>query len=150
MNTHNFLAPWRGYAALISVFVAMAVLPPAATAATVTYSDSSCTSFAVSGTPPNQTVTCVTAGGGTPVCAPTANPASPLAGQQTTISANCSNQPTANSYVWTDSSASTACTSLTGPTCDVMKSRARTVTYTVKASNAAGAGLPATIDVTWR
>lgn len=145
MNTHNFLAPWRGYAALISVSVAMAVLPLAATAATVTYAGSSCTSFAVSGTPPNQTVTCV-GGSGVPVCAPTANPASPTVGQWTTISANCSNQPTANSYVWTGG----PCIYETGPTCAVKKDRSTTVEYTVKASNGAGTGSATQISVTWQ
>jgi hypothetical protein len=84
-----------------------------------------------------------------PVCAPTANPPSPLAvGQPTTISANCSNQPTANSYVWTGGNCAT---STTGPTCTEQKSRARTVEYTVKASNTAGTGSASpSLSVTWQ
>ncbi len=115
--------------------------------ATLTYSDVNCTSFALSGTPPAQTLTCVGGGGaGVPICAPTANPATPAAGQATTISANCSNQPNANSYVWTGG----GCSGITSAICTVTKSRRTTVTYTVQASNGAGIGSPAQIVVTWR
>src|ERR1041385_8084021 len=68
-------------------------------AATFTYTNPACASFTVTGTSPTQTVTCVTSAGGVPVCTPSANPPSPAIGQQTTISANCTNQPTA--YTWT-------------------------------------------------
>lgn len=147
MNIRTILAPWRAAAVLlVAAALALAALPRPATGASVTYTSPSCTSFVVSGTPPNQTVTC--SGGssnGVPVCAPTANPASPLPGTTTTISANCSNNPTANSYSWTGG----ACTLSAGPTCIVGKSRATSVAYTVKASNASGTGAAAGITVTW-
>jgi hypothetical protein len=78
------------------------------------------------------------------VCAPTANPAAPTRGQSVTISANCSNQPTA--YVWTGGQ----CLGLTTPTCKMTKTRAATVNFTVLGSNASGAGTAAPISVTWQ
>jgi hypothetical protein len=100
----------------------------------------------VSGTPPTQTVTCVTVGTGVPSCAPTANPASPAIGQQATISANCGNGPLANGYVWTGGT----CVGITGSTCTVVKSRAVSITYSVSGSNASGPGAAAPITVTWK
>jgi hypothetical protein len=119
---------------------------PQAPAATLNYNNPACGSITVSGTPPTQTVTCVPAGGGAgaPVCTPTAIPAAPTLGQSTTISANCTNQPT--SYLW----AGGACLGLTTATCKVSKLKAVTVTYSVTATNAAGAGTPAQISVTWQ
>ena len=116
-----------------------------ATAGSVTYTNPSCSSFVVSGTPPTQTITCVAAGA-VPVCAPTASPASPQVGQQATISANCSNGPSANGYVWTGGT----CAGHIGSTCTVVKSRPVSVIYSVSASNAAGPGTAAQITVTWQ
>jgi hypothetical protein len=126
--------------------VASVVVPvsPLATGATMTYAGAGCTSFALSGTAPNQTLTCVTSGGGSaPVCVPTAKPLAPAALQSTTISANCSGGP--SSYVWTGA----ACAGITASACTVTKSKAMSVTFTVQASNAAGQGSPAQITVTW-
>jgi hypothetical protein len=130
-----------------SALVAIAAIctSPLAPGATATYSNSACTSFVLSGTPPNQMVTCVTAAGGVPVCVPTANPPSPAIGQSTTISANCSNSPSANGYVWTGG----ACVGLTGATCTVAKSRAMSITYSVSGSNGSGTGPAAQITITW-
>ena len=110
----------------------------------LTYVSPSCSEFVTSGTPPNQTLTCIS-GGSVPVCAPSASPAAPAKGQATTISANCSNQPLANGYAWTGGT----CAGSTGPTCTASRSRAGTVTYSVRAVNGAGAGPPAPISVTW-
>jgi hypothetical protein len=118
--------------------------PPSQTM--LTFTDPACTSFALTGMPPAQTLTCVGAGGGgVPVCAPTANPPAPAVGQRTTISATCTNQPNANGYVWTGGS----CVGTTGPTCTVSKGKVTSITYTVSARNAAGAGLPASITISW-
>jgi hypothetical protein len=101
--------------------------------------------LALSRTPPNQILTCLAGGGATPVCSPTANPAAPTAGQSTTISANCSNQPNANGYVWSGGN----CATVTGSSCLTTQRRPGTVTFTVKASNAAGQGAPGQLSVTW-
>ena len=142
------LAPRPAAACALALATAVLALSPApsAPAATLNYSNPACSSFVVSGTPPTQTVTCVAAGGGAgvAVCAPAANPTAPAIGQSTTISANCSNQPT--SYLW----AGGACLGLTTATCKVSKLKAATVTYSITASNAAGAGTPAQISVTWQ
>ena len=113
--------------------------------AMLTFTDPTCASFALTGTPPAQTLTCVGGGGSVPVCALTASPSAPAVGQQTTISANCSNQPNAGGYVWTGGT----CAGATGPTCTVSKGRVISVTYTVSARNGAGAGPPASITVSW-
>jgi Putative Ig domain/PQQ-like domain len=110
--------------------------------ASFTFTDAGCTSFAMSGTPPAQTLVCV-GGGGVPVCAPTANPPAPVAGQTVTISANCSNQPTG--YVWKGG----GCTGNTSA-CAVTKARRTTITFSIQASNAAGTGAPASITVQWK
>ena len=146
VNTEDLLAPWRA-AAIGAAFVSIVALAfaPVAMAANVTFTSSNCSSYALSGTAPNQTVTCVAGGGGgggVPVCAPTANPPSPSVGEATTISANCSNAPTG--YKWTGGTCTHA-----GSTCTVEKSSAASVTYTVKASNSSGSGTPASITVTW-
>jgi hypothetical protein len=114
--------------------------------AVLTYTDAACTGFALGGAPPAQTLTCVGGGGGggVPVCAPAANPATPAAGQSTTISANCSNQP--NGYVWTGGT----CVGTTGATCTVSKRRAGPTTYTVSATNGTGTGAAASITVNWQ
>jgi hypothetical protein len=111
----------------------------------MTYSGGSCTNFALTGVPPNQTLTCVS-GGGVPVCTPTANPSAPARGTSTTISANCSDQPFPNGYLWTGG----ACAGRTTPTCTVSRNRTGTVVYSVKATNGAGAGARGQISVTWQ
>jgi hypothetical protein len=112
--------------------------------ASLTLIDPTCTGgLTLSGSPPNQVLTCVTVGGATPVCSPTLNPAAPTAGQETTITANCSNQPSA--YSWTGS----GCAKVTASTCIVRRSRPGTANFTVRASDAAGQGAPAQVSVTW-
>lgn len=140
---------------LVRVFIALAMaggviaaVVPFATGATLSYTGSNCSSFTLSGTAPNQTLTCVTSGGGggggtTPTCAPTAKPSTPATFQSTTISANCDSSPT--SYTWNGG----GCLGVTTPTCTVTKSKVTTVTYSVQASNSNGAGPVATISVSW-
>ena len=147
MTTSNQRIWAQSWAALCALGVAAALitLSPRVPAATFTYTSQSCSSFIIAGTPPAQTVTCVSGGGGgAPVCAPTATPAAPLVGSSTTINPNCSNQPTG--YVWTGG----ACAGLTTATCTVTKSRPSTVTYTVSATNGSGTSSATQISVTWR
>jgi hypothetical protein len=112
----------------------------------LTYNGPSCVSFALSGTPPNQQLTCVGAGGATlPTCAPAAQPSAPAAGKSTTISANCSNQPLPNGYTWTGSN----CAGQVGSTCTVTKGKPGTIAFTVSGSNTTGTGTPVPLSVTW-
>jgi hypothetical protein len=105
--------------------------------------DPTCSSFAMSGTPPNQTLVCADASG-VPVCAPTASPPDPMKGQTAVISANCSHEPA--SYTWTGGD----CAGSTGPTCTMTKKRKSRVQITVRATNGSGTGSPAAITVQWR
>src|SRR5271169_1803628 len=133
VNIHDLLAPQRAAAIFAAAAaIATAWLPPLAMATNVTFTSSNCNSYVLSGTPPNQTVTCIagSGGGGVPVCAPTANPPTPKALEPTTVSANCSNQPT--SYTWTG-----ACPNA-GATCAVIMKKPGSFTLTVKATNASG------------
>jgi len=126
---------------------AIAAAVPFATGATLSYTGSNCTSFTLSGTAPNQTLTCVTSGGGAggtvPTCAPTAKPSSPAIGQSTTITANCDSTP--SSWSWSGG----GCLGITTPTCTVVKSKAVGVTYSVQAANGTGTGSAASITVFW-
>jgi len=145
INAYAFVRPILalcGLAAAAAIFV----FSPKVPAATFTYTNPSCTSFTISGTPPTQTITCVSSGGGggVPTCAPTASPPAPAINAQSTLSANCSNTPT--SYLWTGGT----CGGTTASTCNVAKSRAVTITYSVTATNAAGTSAPAQISVTWQ
>ncbi|HEY6854140.1 MAG TPA: PQQ-binding-like beta-propeller repeat protein [Gemmatimonadales bacterium] len=105
--------------------------------------DPGCSSFAMTGVPPNQTLVCADANG-TPVCAPAASPPDPVVKQPVTVSANCSGQPTA--FIWSGG----GCDGVTGPTCTTTKRRRATVTISVEATNASGTGPPASITVHWQ
>jgi hypothetical protein len=118
------------------------VNPASSGPATLTFTDSPCASFVLGGAPPTQTLTCADVNP-VPVCNPTASPATPAVGHSTTISASCSNQPTR--YLW----AGGKCAGVTAATCTVSRNLAGSVTYTVTATNAGGAGVPAPITVTW-
>jgi len=147
VNIHDLLAPWRGSAVFAAAAAfAAAALSPLALGASVTFTSSNCSSYVLSGTPPNQTVTCVAGGGGgggggVPVCAPTANPLTLSRGQTSTISANCSNQPTG--YTW-----SRGCTNAKA-TCDAIEGKPTSITYTVSATNSTGTGAAASVTITW-
>jgi len=146
VNTRDLLAPWRASAVWAAVAaIAALAQSPLATAANVTFTSSNCSSYVLSGTAPNQTVTCVAGGGGgggVPVCAPTVTPPTPGVGQSATITANCSNAPT--KYIWTGGTCARA-----GATCVVEKAKATSVTYTVQGTNSSGTGAAASITVTW-
>jgi hypothetical protein len=155
MKGRNLLASARPLArwhiimvgAVLMLAAALLALLPASHAAVFTYTNPSCTGFAVSGSPPSQTVTCLTSGGaGVPVCAPTVTPSSPMAvGQSATVTANCSNAPT--SYLWTGGGC--AGNGATG-TCQITKARAATIVVTVAGINGAGTGSSGQVQVVWQ
>jgi hypothetical protein len=146
MKGNNILvsAPPLARWCMLMVGAALVAFLPRSHAATFTYQNPTCSSYTVSGSPPNQTVTCSTSSGATPACAPTVSPTSPAIGQTATITANCSNQPT--SYTWTGG----GCSAIGATTsCSVTKSRATTVLFTISGTNGAGTGSAAQISVTW-
>lgn len=117
----------------------MVANPGAVSAATFSYSDPTCSSFISTSTqngdlgvtcnrPPVATV---------PQCSLVAAPATISAGAQSLLTATCS--PAATSYTWTGTAATGATASI-APTA--------TSTYTVRGSNAAGAGNVASATVT--
>lgn len=75
-----------------------------------------------------------------PVCTMSASSTSPVINTPLTLTATCTNAPT--QYAWT------GCTG-TGSTCTVTETAAGPKTYGVTASNASGAGIPASVQVTW-
>ena len=105
--------------------------------------DPTCSSFAMTGSPPSQTLVCADVKS-VPVCAPSASPPSPAVGQTVTISANCANGPT--SYAWKGH----GCAHDRVATCALTMQRPAKVTISVSATNAKGTGAPATITVQWR
>ena len=79
---------------------------------------------------------------GVPSCTLSANPSSPFAGTTTTITASCTQSPT--SFSWTH------CPGATGTTCVASSGVAGSVSYSLTAANAFGAGAPASIIVNWQ
>jgi hypothetical protein len=77
----------------------------------------------------------------TPRCSLTASNGFPVAGSAVTITATCTGSPT--SFAWT------GCSSTTNA-CTATSTTAGTFTYTLVASNAAGAGPQASIDLVWQ
>ena len=130
---------------MLALGAALLAASPRINAATFTYTNPSCSSFVVSGTPPTQTVACASTAGPVPTCAPTVTSTSVTIGTQVVVTANCSDSPT--SYLWTGGGcgANGATTS-----CTVTKSKAVTVNFTVAGINAAGVGSTAQISVTWK
>ncbi|HEX8010480.1 MAG TPA: hypothetical protein VF814_06040 [Casimicrobiaceae bacterium] len=80
-------------------------------------------------------------GSGVPVCAPTASDTSPYVGTTVTLYSNCTGSPT--TFAWT------GCSS-TGGRCLATSSVSGIQLYTVVASNASGASVPASVSVHWR
>jgi len=77
----------------------------------------------------------------TPTCTLASSSASPNAGATITLTATCTGTPT--SYAWVGCSSTTS-------TCTTTAATAGTLSYFVTATNAAGAGSPARMDVTWK
>lgn len=129
---------------LAGATLALSFVAAPAQGATITFQDDNCSDFAVGGTTGARTLTCLVLVA--PVCNPTA-PSTGTFGSPVTITANCSNQPLAGTYVWTGggcalSSGSTCSDTQAGPT-------PPSVTYTVKASNNVGQGSAGSVVVAW-
>lgn len=78
---------------------------------------------------------------GTPACTITASTTTPVLGNAVTLTAACTNAPTA--FAWTN------CTG-TSSTCTASASAPGAVNYTVAGSNAAGSGAPASLTLNWQ
>jgi hypothetical protein len=79
---------------------------------------------------------------GPPVCTLSASPATPFVGVTAILTANCTQSPT--SYSWAN------CSGANGNVCHATSAQTGTVTYSVTATNAFGAGPPASIMLDWQ
>jgi hypothetical protein len=110
-------------------------------ASSITISDSTCDSFTLTGTAPNQVLTCVVSG--VPNCT-VSGPSTGTIGSPITLTAQCSSSAT--SWRWTGG----ACANATTQTCSDTQSTAGTTQYTVLATNAVATGTQsAPLSVTW-
>jgi hypothetical protein len=116
--------------AAVAATVALLAVPASSPsqAASLNINDPNCDSFTLTGTAPNQVLNCVVSN--PPTCTVTGSNTAQIS-TNLTLTASCS--PAATSYVWT------GCTS-TASTCQDNQSSSGNVTYTVKGSNANGAG----------
>jgi hypothetical protein len=123
---NRLLARW---AALVGMAAGLALTSAGAFAqATITLSDSNCSSFTLSA-PPNQVLTCVVSG--PPICSVT-GPSTGTINSPITLTANCG--PAATSWVWVGGN----CT--TGQSCQDTETQTGTVTYKVTGTNSSGPG----------
>ena len=116
----------------------------AQTGSTVTFTNPNCTGYALTGTPPNQTLTCIT-GSGIPTNCTINGPTTGTWGTAITLTSSCTGGGAATSWVWTGGT----CAGVTTQSCSAIESVATSRTYTVTASNGSGAGNLATTTVTW-
>jgi hypothetical protein len=127
-----------------AALAAAALLAPAAVhAASVSFSNPSCTTFTFtdlgSGT---YSVRCVLPT--VPVCTVTASSATPATGTTVTLTANCSGSP----FGWLWTGTATAC-STSSAVCTDTQAAAGAKTYTVFGGNATGQGPVASVTVNW-
>jgi hypothetical protein len=106
-----------------------------AQAASIQLIDSNCNDFALGGSPGARTLTCVVSSA--PVCTVTGS-STAQNGSNLQLTASCS--PAATSWVWTQNSGGTGCSSSTSSSCTDNQASPLTVTYKVTGSNANGAG----------
>ena len=78
--------------------------------------------------------------GAAPACQIAVGNGAPPVGSQVTLTASCTNNPT--SYAWTNCASSTA-------SCTASAASAGPQTYTLAASNAGGASVPASVTLNW-
>ncbi len=133
----------RMLAAPAAIAAVALVAPVPAHAATVSFTNPSCSSF-----------TFTDLGGGTysvlcnlptvPVCTLTASSLTPATGATVTLTANCSGNP----FGWLWTGTATAC-STGSATCTDTQSAAGAKTYTVFGGNAVGQGPVASVTVNW-
>lgn len=101
----------------------------------VTITGTGCTQWVLSGTPPNQILTCTSGAPPTPVPVCTVQGATTgVVGIPTTLTARCA--PEAGSFLWAGGS----CAGQTGATCNATSGAVGGVTYTVRGTNGTGQG----------
>jgi hypothetical protein len=137
-------------AAAGAILAGACLLAPVAThaqaAPSLTLSIPSCTGgFTLTGTPPNQTLNCVT-GSGVPTGCSIQGPVNASVGSPVTLTAACSGGGAPTGFSWTGGS----CNGVTTNPCSANEGSAGQVTYTVAISNASGAATSSpNWTVTW-
>lgn len=126
-----------GFAAMVFAFTTSPVQ-----AGSITLSDSNCDSFSLSGTAPNQTLSCVVSNA--PSGCTISGPATGQIGNSITLTAQCATG-SPNAWSWTGGN----CAGLTTQSCSATSAAQGTVTYTVTPRNNIGAGNTASQDVVW-
>jgi hypothetical protein len=121
-------------AALTLAFLAVPASSPLQ-AATLTLSDPNCDSFTLSGTAPNQTLTCVVSS--PPTCT-VSGPTTGTLGSPITLTANCT--PAAKNWAWTSTASGGGCGGAANQSCQDTQNVGGTVTYKVTGSNDNGTG----------
>jgi hypothetical protein len=133
---------FRASAVLACAAMAFAFAAAPAQAASITLNDSSCDSFSLSGTAPNQTLTCVVSNA--PAGCTIAGPAAGTINVPITLTSQCaSGSP--NGWTWTGGN----CANVTTQSCSAVSAGVGTVTYTVTPRNNIGAGNTPSKDVSW-
>ncbi len=132
-------------AMLAAAMLAAPMSASAQTGATVTFNNPNCTGYALTGTPPNQTLTCIT-GSGVPTGCTITGPTSGTWGTPITLTSSCTGGGAATQWAWTGGT----CAGVTTQSCSAVETSVASRTYTVTASNASGTGTPvAQTTVAW-
>jgi hypothetical protein len=131
----------RCVGAAIALVAATFVAAPATHAASVSFSNSACTSFSLTDLGGGAfTVTCNLPS--VPVCTLQASSATPTTGSTLTLTANCTSTP--YGWLWTGATCSTG-----SAVCTDSQTSAGSKTYTVFGGNGVGQGPVASVTVNW-
>lgn len=129
-------------AALSCAAMVFAFAASPANAASITLNDSSCDSFSLAGTAPNQTLTCVVSNA--PSGCTISGPTTGAINVPVTLTAQCSTG-SPNAWSWTGGN----CAGVTTQSCAANSASVGAVTYTVTPRNNIGAGNTPSTNVTW-
>jgi len=132
----------RTSAALASAAMVLAFAASPVHAANITLNDSNCDSFALSGTAPNQTLSCIVSNA--PSGCTISGPTSGTINIPITLTATCATG-SPNSWAWTGGN----CNGQTTQSCAANSASVAQVPYSVAARNNIGAGNTANTTVTW-
>jgi hypothetical protein len=132
----------RTSAVLASVAMVLAFAASPVHAANITLNDSNCDSFALSGTAPNQSLTCVVSNA--PSGCTISGPTSGTVNTPITLTATCATG-SPNAWAWTGGN----CNGQTTQSCAANSASVGQVAYSVSARNNIGAGNTANTTVDW-
>lgn len=138
MNRTNVL---RRNVLLAGTFATAMFAGAPAWAAGITLNDPNCDSFTLTGTAPNQVLTCVVSSA--PTCTITGGNVTAQTGASVTLTASCSGSP--SNWAWTGGS----CAGKTTQSCAASEGATGAVNYSVTATNTVGSSNTPSTTVTW-